>query len=392
MSTARPEPRVAIACPGTGLVQRGFERFFGDLFRVLEPDMDVTLFKGGGTASERERVLRFVHRNSPIPRLVPIHRLFGRTPMHAECLTFALAWLPHIVGGGFDVLHVIDPPLARFMFGVRRVLGLSFRLLFTEGTSMPPSDYPPADHMHHTSLQAHDAALRYGYPAEYLTAMPCGIDSTRFTTKSSRAELRAQYGVRPETFVILCVAALNRGHKRVDHVVEEVARLQGDVLLWLDGSLDHGEPALIDLAKRRLGDRCRVTCVASDRVGDLYGLADIKVLASVREAFGLSPLEASAAGLPVLTHDSPHFHWLFPHPEDHVDMTRVGALSDRLGHLMRCPEELASLGRGAETRQRFDWSSVAPGYAELYRRVAALPISSHNPAPDARQKREQRVA
>jgi hypothetical protein len=69
--------RVAIACPGVGLVQRGYERMFTDVFKLMEGELDVTLFKGGCPASAREKVPIFLPRNGRFLKLVPIHRLVG---------------------------------------------------------------------------------------------------------------------------------------------------------------------------------------------------------------------------------------------------------------------------------------------------------------------------
>jgi glycosyltransferase involved in cell wall biosynthesis len=363
-----------------GLVQRGFERLFADLFRVLGSEVDVTAFKGGGPPTGRERVLRFAARNGPIPRILPVHKLVRRTPYHTECGTFALALLPQLVRGGFDVVHVIDLPLASILFHLRNLLGLRFRIVYTEGTLAEPRYYPPADHMHQVSGAAYGDALRWGVPASYQTLIPCGIDTARFAVDRSREDLRAEHGVPPGAFVVLCVAAINRVHKRVDYLIEEAARLPGDVVLWLDGSLDHGDPDLVEVAKRRLGDRCRVTHVPSDRVGELYRLANVMVLGSLHEAFGIAVVEAASTGLRVITHDSPHFRWLFPDPEDHADMSRPGALSERLVEVRRAGAG-ASPERAAAARSRFDWTNLKGQYVELYRRVAAMPVLRKDPLP-----------
>ena len=84
---------------------------FHDLYKLVEHEVDVTLFKGGGPTSAREKVPVFLPRNGRVLTTVPLHELFGRSPIHAECLTYALGLLPHLWRGDFDVLHCIDPPL-----------------------------------------------------------------------------------------------------------------------------------------------------------------------------------------------------------------------------------------------------------------------------------------
>lgn len=374
MNRAPGAPRIAMVCPGVGREQRGFERLFADLHGVMRRRMDITLFKGGGRSSRDEIVPTFVPRNSRIARILPVHALFGRTPIHTECLTFAMALLPHLQRGRYDIVHCIDPPLCRLLYKARSMLGLRFRLLYSEGTAMPPSDYPPADHVHQIAPGSFEAAKRWGIPVERMTMLPPGIDADRFRSPSTKSELRARHGISPGTFVILAVCAINRLQKRVDHLISEVARLEGDVLLWIDGSMDQGDPSLLDLAQDRLGDRCRITRVPTAQVGDLYRLADVKVLASVFEAFGLVVAEAMAAGVPVVTHDSPHFCWLCPNPRAHVDMREPGALADLLRELFTHRERLAELAPHPSAVERFDWMKLAPAYEEMYRSVAAGPM------------------
>lgn len=346
---------------------------FLDLFHLMEGEVDATLFKGGGPESDREKVLAFLPRNGRFVRMLPIHKLVGRTPIHVECMTFALAMIPQLRGERFDVVHSIDPPLTRMLYKLRRRLGLRFKLLYTHGVTMPPEDYPPADHLQHVSQEPHLEALRAGIRAESMTLVPCGFYPERFEVAKSRAELRREHGIPQDTFVILSVAALNRVHKRVHHLIDEVARLEGDYLLWLDASMDQGEPDLVDYARLRLGNRCRITHVPTAKVGELYHMADVMAHASVFESFGLSIVEAASTGLPVLIHNAPHFQWLLPNPLAWVDMESPGALAGRLAFLMAHPEARAGVTCREDVLRRFSWELLRKDYRALYEQVDALP-------------------
>ena len=153
--------RVALACPGVGLEQRGFERVFHDLFHLVKDDLHVTLYKGGGVSNKREVKLRFANRNGWIAKYFPLHKLAGRKPYHLECLTFSIALLYAIRKQNYDIIHVIDPPLARFLFNIRNRFKLNFRILYTEGCAMPPGHYPPADHLQQVAESTYkDAVIR----------------------------------------------------------------------------------------------------------------------------------------------------------------------------------------------------------------------------------------
>ena len=361
--------RIAIACPGIGLVQRGFERYFLDIFRLVRGDTDTTLFKGGGEEKPDERVLTFIRRGGTLVKLLPVHRLVGRTPLHTECLTFALALLPHLRNGAFDIVHTIDPPLTRVLYHLRARLGLRFRLLYTEGCAMPPGDYPPADHTQQVAKVTYDEAVAWGHRPEDMTLLPCGFDPSRLDVSLDRAALRARHGIAPDTKVILSIAALNRGHKRTDHLVDEVAQLEGDVLLWMDGSLDHGDPDLVDYARNRLGPRVRITHVPSYQVGELYHLADVMPHAATNESFGLALVEAASCDLPVLAHDSPHFAWLLGNPASLVDMRAKGALATRLRSVLADTDQLAALRCRDHVLANFAWPALRQRYLDLYGHV-----------------------
>ena len=144
--------------------QRGFEHMFYDIFRLAVDDIDITIYKGGGAGNEREIVLRFANRNGWIAKYFPLHKLLGRSPIHLECLTFCIALLYAIRKQDYDVVHVIDPPLAKLLYRFRNRFNLKFRILYTEGCNMPPERYPPSDHLQQVSQATFHGAIKYGLP------------------------------------------------------------------------------------------------------------------------------------------------------------------------------------------------------------------------------------
>lgn len=333
----------------------------------------MTLFKGGGSTCEREKIPFFFPRNGAFLKTIPLHWLIGRTRMHVECLSFAMALVPHLKKEQYDVVHTIDAPLTKLLFHLRNRLNLRFRLLHTEGTAVKPLDYTPSDFIHHLSIATMNKAMAHGYSDQKMRLIPGGVHPHCFETKLSRSELRKKYGIREETFVILSVAALNRYHKRTDYVLDEFARIEGDVLLLLDGSLDHGDPDLIRIAKKRFGDRCHISRVESGQVGELYKLADVKVLASLYEAFALVVPEALIAGTAVLTHDTEHFRWLIGHEQNLLDMRQPGELSKKITAIWANPSEMEALRHPDEIRKKVAWEHIRADYIDMYHHVSTLP-------------------
>lgn len=376
--TSDASPKVALVAVELGRIQRGFERYFSDLFGVLRDEMDITLFKADGTINEREKIPTMLSTTTAVARAMPLGNLVGgeeHKEYKRDCIAFGLSLLPELMSNRYDVIHFIDPPLAVVFRHLQRVRRFRPRLLFTEGCNMPVEYFPQVAHIHHVGYAAMHDALAAGVPASFMTLVPCGVHANRFACEVSRESLRARHGISESTFVILVVSAIKRTHKRVDHIIEEVSRLEGDFLLWLDGNPEDAD--LAESARQRLGSKCRITHVASAEVAELHRMADVLVHASLSESFGLAIVEALCSGLIVLAHDAPHFSWLIQDDDCLLNMSAQGELAARLGELMVNNEELShgAAARSASVRDRFDWRSVTPAYIEMYRKVASLNVS-----------------
>ena len=366
--------RVAVVCPTVGQTRRGYERFITDLVRLLDDEIEMTVFKGGGAHGPNEKALRHLSRTGLLSRTFP-NRL-RRARHNLEFVTFALALLPHLAGGRFDLVHFIDPPLGRLLHVSRRIARERFGLLFTNAFTSDESHCFEcsqwADHVHCLTPAVLEQAVATGIPSNRLTMLPVGTYPRRFATPLTRDELRRRYDVSRNTFVVLSVTSLNRYHKRVDYLIEEAARLDGDMLLWIDGSLEpDGDRSLLGLASSKLASRCRITHVPSDRVGELFALADVMVSTSLHESFGMSVVEAMCSGLPVVTHDSPHFRWLVSGAGHRIDMQPPGSLTAALRHFMDDPADLRRPVDPEGTARRFAWAALKAGYVEMYRHAAA---------------------
>jgi len=362
--------KVALACTGIGQVQRGFERQFLGIHDALLGHVDSTLFVGGahtGTAVERVPCLR---RTGRVLRHLPLHRLLGRQPYQVECLTFGIGLHRRLVRGNFDLVHCADSPLAKVLLRLRAHTRARYRILYMEGANLPFELQPRADFAQFVSRSMHDDALAAGLDPYCSDFVPCGVDFGRLAPSADRDTLRRHHGIGSDTLVLLDIAAVNRMYKRVDWLASEVARVPGDVLLWIDGSLE--ELDLVDEMRNLLGKRVRITHVPTESVGDLLAMADVFVHAALDESFGLAIVEALSTGLPVLVHSARHFRWLVEDERFLVDMSTEGALAARIAALERDRASLAALAPRESTWRRFDWDAVRDGLLAMYTRALSV--------------------
>ncbi len=360
--------RTALVCPTIGQTRRGYERYFSELFEQLRPRVDVTLFKGAGEPRAQEVVISHISRTGILSRLFPDRFLYARYLL--EFGTFGFGLIPHLAAGNFDLVHFIDPPLARALRAGRRLTAGRYRLVFSNARPWSFDCSRWADHIHCINPGAFEEARQAGVGGNRLSLIPIGLDSAGLECRESRDNLRRRYGVPPDQLVVLSVTSLNRAHKRVDYLIEEAAAAGGNLLLWLDGNLHpDGDPNLLELASQRLGERFRHTHVASDRIGELYRLADVFVSSAMVESFGMSIVEAMSCRLPVITHDSAHFRWLTGGRARFVDMSATGNLAASLREWMQRPVPAADLPALEAVARRFEWSNVTGDYLQMYERA-----------------------
>ena len=355
----RNEPRVALVCAGLGVVNRGFERLAADMYDLLAPDFPVTLVRGGGPRRPGELRLRVPRRNER-----PLALLGGDRALALELAAFAARLAPSLVAGRFTVVHYLEPYLGNLLFELRRRLGLSFALLLTDGVGMTADGSRRADLVHVVTPEARERVLAGGRASASVEFIPCGIRVERFAPRIGRDEARARLGLPSGPRVLLDIAALNRGHKRIHVLIDEVARVGDDSILLIDGSPE--DPGLIAYGKSVLGERFQHRHVPTADVPLLHAAADVFVHVALEEGFGLAAVEAMAAGLPVVMHDQPHFRWLVGDVRQLRDLVQPGAVAGALAALPRDASE-RNRARAAE----LDWATLQPRYAALYARVLA---------------------
>jgi glycosyltransferase involved in cell wall biosynthesis len=157
-----------------------------------------------------------------------------------------------------------------------------------------------------------DYYLGHGIAPAKLFSMPYAVDNGFFQATvaraaSERAALRARLGLAPDRPVILFAAKLI-ARKRPFDLLEAYAGIAGDdaarapyLLFAGDGEL---RPALeAAIARRGLADARLLGFQSQAELAALYDLADLLVLPSERESWGLVVNEAMNAGCAIVVDD-----------------------------------------------------------------------------------------
>jgi D-inositol-3-phosphate glycosyltransferase len=215
----------------------------------------------------------------------------------------------------------------------------------------------------------------YGAPRERVSIIPCGVDLRRFRPLDQKlARRRLRLG---SDEIVLYVGRIEP-LKGIDILIQAMAQLEHQRARLLVVGGDEQAAAEIDRLRRlaaSLGLEGRVQFVGSvdqARLPYYYNAANVCVVPSYYESFGLVAVEAMACGTPVVA-------------------SRVGGLATTVedgetGYLIpwRCPEPFAeridlilgndelraNLGAAArQAMQRFSWDQVTRELAAEYAHV-----------------------
>lgn len=366
--------RVLLACSGLDHAKRGFESFARECFDVLKdrPELEIELVKGSGPAGDRERSVPTLTRESPLARA--LGRATRREPFRFEQFEFAFSLLPTLLGTKPDVVYFSEWHTGLGLALLRRLTRSSYGLVLCNGTMMVDS-FGHLQRVQELTPAALDEVLRRGGNPARHTMLPLGfaIDAGfEPLPAAARAALRERLGLPRDRRVVLSSAALNRHHKRLDYLIEEVASIAEPERPFL---LMAGEPeaetgGIRALARERLGEAGHsIRTVPQREVPDLHHASDVFVLASLGEGLPRALIEALANGMPCLTHDYGVTRYALGDHGRFGDLTQAGGLAG----LIRAEPERDPAQERARHRyayEKFGWEGLVPGYVELLRGAA----------------------
>jgi len=368
-------PRLALVSSGLGNTNRGFEISTARWFEALKShtDLDVRLYCGGKYAGGK--ALWNFPRNSIWTQ--PAHylpffseRKRWEVTYGAEQISFwsalnfeLLAWQP-------DVLWVKDYPLVHFLSLSRKMFSLHYKIIFANGGMKDPKSYQDIDYIQQIQESAFNHALSLGLSSERMEVLPNCIPS--FPGLIDRSKIRDELGIECGDWAIICIAAWNRHHKRIDYLLEEVAAITDrHVKLILCGTPEVGSESLKAMGKKLLGDRVQWLTVDNGRIGQILQACDVFVLPTLDEFFGNSLIEAALCGLPVVTH--PHTAARYAINSDfwYTDLSQKGNLTARLLWLQEnrdsLQDEIDALTE--RLKLRFDEEKLALRFRDMVLKV-----------------------
>jgi mannosylfructose-phosphate synthase len=228
----------------------------------------------------------------------------------------------------------------------------------------------------------------YGIPGERVHMIPPGYDDNRFfpVSEASRQLIRRRLGYTRPTVLALGRLATNKGYDLLLKAFAVLAKRDAEALLHLavgGSKLDPQEKRLLGELKALsqkldLTKRVKFTGHIPDAaLADHYRAADLFVLSSRYEPFGMTAIEAMACGTPTLvTIHGGLFravtfgrHALYADPFDKEDL---GIMMHKVFQHPRVAGRLSRMG-AHKARSLFTWTGIAQQLISL---VEGRPVPS----------------
>lgn len=373
---------------GLALAKRGCQV---DMFTRREsPDQDAIVELAPGC--------RTIRLDAGPARFIPRTELFGYLP------EFVDSWLSFVktFGQTYELIHTNYWLSGWVGLQLKSYLGLpqihtfhsigavkygtmdSFQLISQTRLNVEKRCLEQADCVIATSPQEAITLRQWVSRKGQIRVIPCGINAQHFSSITKPAA-RQQLGIESNSRLILYVGRFDR-RKGIETLVKACAKLPQPFQLYLvggsrnDGS-DAGEQQRIRTMVKELGLEAVTTFTGAISQAELptyYAAADVCVVPSYYEPFGLVAIEAMASGTPVIASDVGGLQHSIvdnetgvlvpPHNEDLLAAAIADVFAD--------PERWRILADAGQQRvhSQFSISAVTAQVHQLYQCVA--PFSS----------------
>lgn len=214
--------------------------------------------------------------------------------------------------------------------------------------------------------------IRYcGLTSRKVEVIPCGVDLARFSPQP-RAQARSHWGLDTQKPVIMFVGRLDP-FKGPDLLLKAASLMQEDAQLVIVGGKLSGDPELTQLRKQakelKISQRTHfLGAQPQSELPGLYSAADILIVPSYHEIFGMAAVESLACGTPVVATRAGGLMTIIENGVNGYLVPRCpGFFAERLDTLLTSPHLLQEMQAAARPSiEQFSWKEVANQVYDLY--------------------------
>lgn len=359
--------KVAIIAFGLEHCRRGVETHARMLFENLiqEDEFNITLIKGSGSSNGNEVVLSVPKRHTLLNQFLGKLRGYD---IYWEQVFFMIRLAFHLFRNRYDVLYTQEYVHLIGVGKLKKWLGWNTRIVYCEGfVSHTETRTKYADLLQEVNASNYQfiepVAQRKGVDVRLIPHFFDPISDTR--SQLEHAVLRELDEFTNGHRTILYVGPTELPEKNFEKLQRAFISLAPEWRMIICGDVPKERTKALD----SLGDRLMTCYVNHATMQRIYPLADVFILPSLEEAFGIATLEAMGHGIPVLLHDNQHSRWLSGDEMQCIDMTKEGSIGDFLKSIQDWDTYKAEIGKNNQDHfmKTFTWERLRDKYLELFR-------------------------
>lgn len=226
-----------------------------------------------------------------------------------------------------------------------------------------------------TTADERNQIMRHcGATSDQVEVIPCGVDLRRFVSHDRR-QTRVQLGLNPDQPVLLFVGRLDP-FKGPDIFLRAGAMMQKKAQMVIVGGKHIDDPEMEKLRQLAYDLRIhkRVHFLGSrpqEELPQIYSAADVTVVPSYHESFGMAAVESLACGTPVVATRAGGLMTVVRQGETGYLVPHCpGFFAERLDSLLSFPATLEKMRQAARSSVlQYSWESVASQMREVYLNV-----------------------
>jgi glycosyltransferase involved in cell wall biosynthesis len=216
-----------------------------------------------------------------------------------------------------------------------------------------------------------------GVPYEKIRVIPNGIDPAIFTNLKGVGEVRSRFAERGEKLVLFVGRlVVEKGvHVLLDAIPKVLQKVEAKFVIAGDGYLR--SEVVKRVAERGLGGKVHVTgYLDTDTIRRLFLAADVCVIPSLYEPFGIVALEAMAAGCPVVASDTGGLSEIVEHEKTGVKVypNNPDSLAWGILRVLESKDLVERLKKNMREKveREYRWSTIAQATKAVYQEALSL--------------------
>ena len=359
--------KIALACSGIGHVSRGYEASLLEVYEATRKSPhQISLFRGGRN-EERGQLCPTFPRCHKLYQIAPFGRISSYRRYWLENFFFTFFLFLRIQIRPVDIIFTPDHIVADNLRRIRKLIRGRPALIFSNGAPFENEFCKRFEFIHQKSKEHYHEEEA---PDSKMFLIGNSFDTIRFEKPADfdQTEARKANKLPTDKKIILCLSALNPEHKRVDWIIDEVAKLDNRFHLLLCGQEGPKTPALMARAKQA-GIQYSATKVSISDVPNLIWCADLMVLGSLSEGFPRVIAEAMASKTPIFVHPHENGKWILGEDSGcFADMTIEGDLASKILKWTEggAPQQASIDANFIKVNQEYSREAILPKYLAMF--------------------------